>query len=125
MADPSEKWTIGGTAELLSQKGNSILLPTFNKPADRQIMKPKGSNRSVIVDNGLGSPTVTLTAWVTFDHDALMRIYFEQLTLVSIRRDSGGELKGTWNGRVYQYVSNEVEGEDEYMLATLTLVMEV
>lgn len=124
MADPSEKWTISETAELLSQKG-PIILPTWNKPADRQILKPKGSNRSVIVDNGLGSPTVALTAWVTPDHDGLMRVYFEQLTLVSIKRESGGEEKGNWNGRVYQYVSNEVEGTPEYMLAQVTLVMEV
>lgn len=125
MADPSEKWTIGGTAVLLSQKRGDKILPTWNKPADRAIVHPKGSTRSVIIENGLGSPTVPITAWVTPDHDALMRTYFEQLTLVTVRRDSAGELMGTWNGRVFQYSSNEIEGTPEYMLAQVTLVMEV
>jgi hypothetical protein len=124
MADPSEKWTVGGTAVLLSQGGQSNLLPTWNRPADRAIVKPKGSNRSVIVDNGLGSPTVPLTAWVTPAHNALMLTYFEGLTLVSVKRESAGEVKGTWNGRVFQYSYNEVEGLEEYVLAQVVLVRE-
>jgi hypothetical protein len=125
MADPSEKWTINDVAVLLSQGGSSNVLPTWNPPADRAILKPKGSNRSVIVDNGLGSPVVPITAWVTFEHDALMRLYFETLTLVTIMRESNTELKGTWNGWVFEYVSNEIEFEPEYVLAQVTLVMEV
>jgi hypothetical protein len=124
MADPSETWTINGVAILLSRGGGNEQLPTWNPTADRTLLKPKGSNRSVIVDNGLGSNTVPITAWVDPDHDALIRTYFQDLTLVSIRRDSGGELKGTWNGRVYQYSSNEIENLPEYMLAQVTLVME-